>query len=109
MKERDLFPDVSDSLATLDDWRQKLVLANVHLRRMEALKKLIGGEMSARIKHYKKVSGALADAVRFKSTDELQRVLGGAWEQEIADIKPLDRWHDSLNHWFHIEENSDAD
>lgn len=108
---RPLFKDEPTVAADYEiyDWKSKLVLANVHLRRMETLKKALDGELTARIKHYKVMSAALADAIRFKSRGELERAFGPEdWEREVEAIKPFDKWHDSLKHWSDQQKEDDA-
>jgi hypothetical protein len=84
----------------IQEWRHKLVLATAHLRRTQELKKAMAAQLNGQAKHYRKLTEALADAVRFGSPLELENALGPKWEDLVADIKPLDGYNESLAHWM---------
>ncbi len=112
--DRDLFPDDKDDgyradLDEIEEWKQKLVLCNVHERRFADLKSYMSSWLGGRQKHYKKMAAALADAIRFKSSLHLEQAFKKDWERELAQIKPLDNLAESVDLWstkYH-EENAE--
>lgn len=107
----DEFEDENSTATTedTDEWKRILVLALTNKQRLQVLKKVIGGELGARAKHYDKVAMAITDAVRFKSTDRMAAALGPRWEELLREVKPLDRFHDSLQVWLETERTAEED
>lgn len=103
-EQRKLFPEAPEGTCSARDlelWKNLLARSTNHANRNKALKAIISKTIADREKYFRKMSAALAEAVRDKSTLPLEYAFGSDnWERKLDELEARDKYHDSLRAWM---------